>query len=126
MENDFKPATEQMNNNHRPWDMEQNTFSMLMYLVLIFGFLGAILSIVMWATNKEKSPFVDSHGKNILNWFISSVIYAVASIILVFFCIGYFLIFGLAITHLIFIILGAIKANNGETFKFPLAIPFVK
>ena len=74
MENDFKPATEQMNDNHRPWDM----------------------------------------------------IYAVASIILVFFCIGYFLIFSLAITHLIFIILGAIKANNGETFKFPLAIPFVK
>ncbi|MBM3448348.1 MAG: DUF4870 domain-containing protein [Bacteroidetes bacterium] len=126
MENEITPATDQIFDNHRPWDMEKNTFSMLMYLALIFGLLGAILAIVMWATNKEKSPFVDSHGKNILNWFISSMIYIVASIILAFFCIGYLLLFGVAITHLIFIIMGAIKANNGETFKFPLAIPFVK
>jgi len=80
-------------------------FQLAQDISLIFGLLGAILAIVMWATNKEKSPFVDSHGKNILNWFISSMIYIVASIILAFFCIGYLILFGVAITHLIFIII---------------------
>jgi uncharacterized Tic20 family protein len=126
MENDLTPITEPKFDNHRPWDMEKNTFTMLMYLALIFGLLGAILAIVMWATNKEKSDFVDQHGKNILNWFISSMIYIVGSIILAFFCIGYFLIFGVAIAHLVFIIMGAVKANNNQYFKFPLAIPFVR
>lgn len=113
-----------------PWGMEVNQYCMLMHLSqfagFVFPFAGLLLPIVMWSTNKDKSRLVDAHGKNILNWMISYIIYLIASIILLFFVIGFFTLFVLFICYLIFTVLGAIKASNGEIFKYPLTITFLK
>ena len=114
----------------KPWGMEVNQFCMLMHLSQYAGFIipyaGLALPIVMWVTNKDKSDLVDQHGKNIANWIISSSIYLFASLILVFFVIGFFTLFALAICYLIFTILGAVSASNGKVYKYPLTITFIK
>lgn len=93
---------------------------------LVVPLLGIVLPIVLWQTQKEKMPALDAHGKMVVNWMISCVIYAVVSVILVFVVVGILLLIALGVIAVVFPIIGAVKANNGELWKYPLTIPFLK
>jgi uncharacterized Tic20 family protein len=114
----------------RPWNMELSSYCMLMHLSqfagIIVPFGGIALPIIMWATNKDKSSIIDQHGKNILNWMISFYIYVSISAILILLVVGIFALIALGVIAVIFAIIGAIKANNKEIFKYPLTITFIK
>ena len=114
----------------RPWDMELSSYCMLMHLSqfagIIVPFGGIALPIIMWATNKDKSPLIDQHGKNILNWMISFYIYISISASLILLFVGIFTSIALCLVAVIFAIIGAIKANNKEIFNYPLTITFIK
>ena len=114
----------------RPWNMELSSYCMLMHLSqfagIIVPFGGIALPIIMWATNKDKSPLIDQHGKNILNWMISFYIYISISASLILLFVGIFTSIALCLVAVIFAIIGAIKANNKEIFNYPLTITFIK
>lgn len=116
------------NTNNKPWGMEENAFCMLMHLSQFAGYLipfaGLVLPIVMWATNKDENETVDKHGKVILNWMISSLLYAVICGILVLLVIGFIGLIALGVCSIIFIIVGAVKASSGELYEYPLSIKF--
>lgn len=107
--------------------LEENAYLMLMHLSQFAGvfvpFLGYIAPVLMWITNKDENANVDKHGKNILNFTISFLIY---SVILAITIIGIPLLIVLGILYLIFVIVGTIKANNGEYWRYPLTIEFFK
>lgn len=111
------------------WGMEENTYCMLLHLASLgnwfFPFGGLIMQIVMWVTNKDASPIVDQHGKIVLNWYISLIIYAIVSIFLCFVIIGIPMLIALFICDLVFAIMGAVKANNGVVWKYPMSIRFL-
>lgn len=98
--------------------------SQLAGLIVPFG--GIILPIVLWQTQKEKMPALDAHGKMIVNWMISAMIYAAASLVLMIVVIGFFTLLAVAVLHIVFPIIGAMKANNGELWPYPLTIKFIK
>jgi len=127
------------------WGMDEKTFCMLMHLSqfanYIFPFAGIVLPIVMWATNKDQSSKIDQNGKNILNFLLCALIYSVAVVFLaVVFAIltlivtrlpvGFFVAFPffavLGVVTIVFPIIGAIKAGNGEYWPYPLCIRFFK
>lgn len=112
----------------KPWGMELNTFCMLMHLSQFAGFIvpfaGLVVPIVMWATNKENHPLVDRHGKVILNWMLSALIYGIVCAILTIIFIGVLGFFALAICGIVFAIIGAVKANEGVVWPYPLSIRF--
>ena len=118
------------NSAAKPWGMEVNTFAMLMHLSQFAGVLvpfgGLIMPIVMWTTNKEKDASIDQHGKNILNWMISLVIYMIGGAILSIVFIGIFVIIAAGVCSIIFTIMGAVKANKGEVWAYPMSIKFLK
>ena len=118
------------NSEYKPWGMEENVFIMLMHLSQLTGFIipfgGLILPIVMWATNKDQSENINKHGKVVFNWVISSTIYCVVAFMLIALVIGVPLLIGLCITSLVFIVIGAIKANNGELWPYPISLEFFK
>jgi len=107
--------------------MNINTYLILMHLSQFAGFivpgLGFIAPVVMWVVNKD-NPEVDKHGKNILNFMISMIIYAIASAILILLIIGIPMLIAIAVIEIVFIIIAAVKAANGEYWKYPLSIPF--
>ena len=88
------PETLDNDPNFRPWNMEIHSFCMLMHLSQFAGYIvplgGIILPIIMWTTNKDKSPLIDQHGKIIINWMISLLIYTIISSILILLIIGIF------------------------------------
>lgn len=93
---------------------------------LIIPPVGLIAPIVLWQMKKDEMPALDRHGKMITNWLISSLIYGVVSGVLVLLIFGIFLLIALGLLGIIFPIVGAIKANNGEYWEYPLTIKFLK
>lgn len=89
--------------------------------------LGIVLPIVLWQTQKDKTPALDAHGKMVTNWMISATIYGVISFILMFFLIGFLTGAAVWLMAIIFPIIGGLKANNeGELWEYPLTIKFLK
>lgn len=105
----------------------ENAYLMLMHLSqfagLFFPLIGYLIPIVMWITNKEENQNVDMHGKNILNFTISFLIYSAVLTITI---IGIPFLIVLLILYVVFVIMGTLRANRGEYWKYPLSIEFVK
>lgn len=93
------------------------------YILPVLGFLAPI---VMWAISKEESELANLHGKVILNWLISVLIYASIFGLLSFILIGIPLLAILGVLAVIFPIIGSVKAFNKELWKYPLSITFIK
>ena len=115
-----------------PFSREQQTrqWAFLLHLSQLAGYVvplaGLVAPIVIWQLKKDELPGIDAHGKNVLNWILSELIYFMVSVLLVFVFIGIPLLIALGICGIVFAILGAIKANNGEVWKYPLSITFLK
>ena len=88
--------------------------------------LGWILPLVLWLTKKDSSEYIDANGKIVMNWIISCLIYGIVSGILCLIGIGVVLLIALAICNLTFIIIGSVKARQGNLCPYPLSIPFIK
>ena len=93
---------------------------------IIIPFAGVVAPIVIWQTQKEKMPALDAHGKMVVNWIISSLIYWIASGVLAIVLIGFLGMLALVVMGIVFPIIGGIKANNGELWEYPLTIKFLK
>lgn len=104
--------------------LSENSYLMLMHISQIAGgivpLLGFIIPILMWTTNKETNANVDLHGKNILNAMISYTLYALILAVTV---IGAAIV---GVIYLVLLIIAGVKANNGEYWKYPFTIQFIK
>jgi uncharacterized Tic20 family protein len=93
---------------------------------LLIGFGSLILPLILWMTNKERVYNMDVHGKNILNFQISLLIYALICVPLILFLgLGLIGLIVLGVISVIFPVINAIKANNGEVPKYPLSLNFI-
>jgi len=104
---------------------------MLCHVIALCGFIGIpfgnILGpLVVWLLKREEDPFIDAQGKEALNFQISMTIYALVSLILIFILIGFVLLFAIAIVNIVLVIIASIKAYNGESYRYPLTIRFIK
>lgn len=84
------------------------------------------MPIVLWQMKKNESEFIDLNGKIIANWLISGVIYSLICLVLIVVLIGIPMLVVLGILGIVFPVIGAIKANNGEAWSYPLSIKFLK
>lgn len=118
--------------------------AMLCHLISFVGIVipfGNILGpLVVWLIQREKSPFVDEHGKESINFQLSLIVYSfvgvlllVVSAILVIVFIGIFMlvivgliVLALFVFSLIVVIVASVRASNGEMYRYPLSIRFLK
>ena len=80
----------------------------------------------MWLIGKDESKRTDIHGKNILNFQITYVIWLIVGIITIPLIVGIVILSVLGIAMTVFIIVAAVKSYNGEDWKYPLTINFLK
>lgn len=108
------------------WGMDERGYCTLLHISqfggLIIPLVGYILPIVMWIMGKDDSEAVDKHGRHVLNWLISVVIYLFISGVLCVIGIGVLMLIALGILNIIFVIKGAIAASKGEFWRYPMTI----
>lgn len=95
-------------------------------LTYVTGFGGLMAPLFIWATQKEQVDGMDAHGKSILNFQISILLYSLISIPLIFIVgLGILTLILVAILAFVMPIVNAIKASNGELPSYPLSLNFI-
>ncbi|UFH55763.1 DUF4870 domain-containing protein [Spirosoma sp. KNUC1025] len=111
-------------------ESDARMWAMLAHLSALPGSLfviGSILApVIVWQIQKDKSAFVDYHGKEAVNFQITMAIAFAVSFLLMFILIGIVLLSIVGVVWLVFTIIAAIKANNGEYYRYPLTLRFIK
>jgi uncharacterized Tic20 family protein len=88
--------------------------------------LGFIAPLVVWLVFRDRSGFLNRHGKEALNFQISLLIYFTVSFVLWIIIIGILMTIALAIAAVIFMVLATVKAANFEDYRYPATIRFIK
>lgn len=118
------PGSKEVNKDARMW-------AMICHLAGLAGFImpavgNIVAPLVVWQIKKDDYPFVDEQGKEAVNFQISISIYFLVSVLLCFVCIGAFLMVAVIIIYLVFLLIAAVKANDGQHYRYPLTIRFIK
>lgn len=106
-------------------ESDSKLWALFCHLGFIIGF-SFIAPLVIWLIFKDRSEFVDHHGKEALNFNISMIIYFIIAGILCIIFIGIPLLIGLAFFGLVVSIVAMVKAGNGERYNYPMNIKFIK
>jgi uncharacterized protein len=108
--------------------MDNRTYCMFIHLSVFAGYAaplaGLVVPVVLWQLKKDESPEIDAHGKMVLNFILSMLIYAIVSGLAVFVLIGIPLLIALSIIGIVFPIVGAVKSLDGQLWQYPLMIKF--
>ena len=121
---DETPIPEMPDRDTRMWAM----FCHLAGLALLIGIPAANIlgPFIVWQVKKEQHPFIDAHGKESMNFQISMFIYGLVAGLLIFVCVGMVLLPVLIVVDIVFVIIASIKANDGQAYRYPLTIRFIK
>lgn len=90
------------------------------------GWLCFVGPLVIWLVKKDTMPFVEDQAKEALNFNITMMIAAAIAWVLLFVLIGFILLPAVAIIWLVFVIVAAIKANEGTRYRYPFALRLIK
>jgi len=109
---------------------EERQWAMLSHLgtfsACLIPFGNIIVPLIIWQVKKGESSFTVEHSKESLNFQISLMLYCIAASLLILIIIGFFLFIGLFIFNIVVVIIAGLKANEGEYYKYPMTIRFIK
>jgi len=104
-------------------DRETNMWAMFIHFSILCGWAvplaGLIVPIILWQVKKDELPGIVPHSYVVLNWIVTSLVYALICFILTFVVIGIFGFIALGIATILFAVIGGVKANNGELWEYP-------
>lgn len=145
---------------------EKNTSALIHLSTLsqyIIPFGNFIFPIIIWSSKKNDSEFIDTNGKQALNFQLSMFLYTLLLLlisipillysifknvsfndlengdfvfdqlstgnitgIVIIAAVAFMLLCFSKITEFILVIIAGVKASNGESYKYPLTINFIK
>jgi uncharacterized Tic20 family protein len=101
-------------------------------MAMLAHLLGALLNfigpLIIFLTQKEKHPFIEDQSKEALNFQLTILIIHLVCFAGAIITCGllFFLPFVPYVLQLVFGIIACIKANNGELYRYPFNIRFIK
>ncbi len=111
-------------NKERLWGMLCHLSALLPFFGVPFG--NVLGPLIVWLIMKNNYHFVDEQGKESLNFQISLLIYGIIAGILIIVVVGILLLLGLFIMYVVLVVIASIKASNGEPYRYPFTIRFIK
>jgi len=104
-------------------ERETRQWAMFIHFSLLAGWVvplaGLIVPILLWQIKKDELPGIVPHAHVVLNWIVTSLVYALISLVLTIVLVGILGFIILAIATLIFAIVGGLKANEGKIWEYP-------
>jgi uncharacterized Tic20 family protein len=113
---------------------EERQWAMFAHLSALIGGLltghwlgiGCFLApLIIWLVKKDTMPFVADQAKEALNFNITVAIAGLICGLLMLVLVGFVLLPVLGIVWLVMIIMAAIKANEGVTYRYPFALRLI-
>jgi uncharacterized protein len=104
--------------------------------VITLGFLGPLF---VWLIKRDDHPFIDHHAKESLNFQLTTLVALVVGLVaaIPIFLLGFLtlgvlwvvagvVVMAAVVVWFVFPIIGAVRAANGEGYRYPVNIRFVK
>ena len=108
---------------------QERLWAMLAHLlsfVAAYLFLGFVAPLIVLLVFGPRSAFVRANAVESLNFNLSWLLYGIIAVILAFVLIGFLILAVLGIAYLVLVIVASFKANNGEVYRYPATIRFVR
>jgi uncharacterized protein len=119
-----------------PRDADERMWAMLGHLSAFTAFisgLGCVLGpLIVWLVKRETMPFAGDQAKEALNFNITAIIVSIGLGIFTAITLGIGALITIPAFCILFVgwfvltIVAALKANNGEQYRYPFAIRLVK
>ena len=90
---------------------------------ILLSFIGPLIVMLVFG---PRNAFVKKESTEALNFQITVIIGYIIGFVLTLIVIGAFVILAIAIASLIFMIIAAVKNNQGIEYRYPICIRFVK
>jgi uncharacterized Tic20 family protein len=104
-------------------DSETNKWAMFLHFSILASWAipiaGLVIPIIIWQLKKDELPGIVPHAHIVLNWIVTSIVYAVICMVLMLVVIGFLGFIALGIVTVIYAIVGGLKANDGEVWEYP-------
>ena len=104
-------------------DRETNQWAMFIHFSILAGWAipvaGLVVPILLWQIKKDDLPGIVPHAHIVLNWIVSSLVYAAICFVLMLVLIGFLGFVLLGLITIIYAIIGGLKANEGEVWEYP-------
>ena len=121
-------------NSQMPGNLSDSTYLALMNFLMMIPTIGWLAPIIIWIVGRESSQKVDIQGKYIINWMITwflgsfalSIISSILAITIVGMVVFIPALIVIGISYFVFPIIGGIKGLNGEVWRYPISIVFLK
>ena len=91
-------------------------------LLGVFIHLALLVPLVLWLVGKDKSAYIDDHGREMMNVFLTGLVLVPVCVVTI---IGIPIAIAWVIATFIGFIRGAIAASRGEYFRYPMTIRFL-
>jgi uncharacterized Tic20 family protein len=104
---------------------EKSTATLFHVLGIFFSWVSALIGYLMY---KDRGPFVRQHVTTELNFQLTVLLGYIAATVLTIVTVGIlsFLFLAPPVFQLIFGIISAMRANEGQFYEIPVAIKFIK
>jgi uncharacterized Tic20 family protein len=108
---------------------QERLWAMLAHLlsfVAAYLFLGFVAPLVVLLVFGPRSAYVRAHAVESLNFNLTWLLYGIVAVILAFLLIGIPILIALGVAYVVLVVIASVRANNGELYRYPLTIRFVR
>ena len=98
----------------------------LLSFVAAYLFLGFVAPLIVLLVFGQRSPFVRANAVESLNLHLTWLLYGIVGVILAFLLIGIPILIVLGIAYLVLVVIASVRANNGEVYRYPATIRFIR
>lgn len=81
--------------------------------------------LVVWLLRRDQDPYAAAHALEALNFNITATLAFVVAAVSIFVLIGIVLLPLAGVVWFVLVIIGGVKAANGEAYRYPLTVRFV-
>jgi uncharacterized Tic20 family protein len=93
---------------------------------LIVPFGSVIGPLAVWLTRRDRDPFIDQAGREALNFGITIAVYGSVLLVAALMLVGIPLLMVGVVAWVVLASLAAVKASQGEAYRYPLTLRLIR
>jgi len=118
------PPVAGLSNEEKNWAVAAHLSSFLGWMGIPFA--NIVAPLVIYLIKREEMPYASEQAREVLNFQITVMIVLVISLLLTVVLVGFLGLIAAAVINLIYTIVGALKAAEGVSFRYPMTVRFVR
>ncbi len=113
-----------------PADQQVRNIAAAAHLSTFAGFivpLGSVIGpLAIWLTRRDRDPFIDQAGREALNFGITIAIYGAVLLVAALMLVGIPLLVVGVVAWVVLASVAAVKASEGQAYRYPLTLRLVR